>query len=165
MKAINVLRGFLSESPSAVYPDEVFEYVDAIERELEEEYVPLPNDEDGVPIHIGDEMEGVNKYDSLKKAMGKVITVSFESDGITDVAIQVWGSDGKSWHRVYLDPNANIYRHYHEPTVEDVLEKALNKAAMLDREEGYWPSAADITNFVNELAPKLRLKETDNELN
>lgn len=90
-------------------------------------YVKLPVDSGGLPIHIGDEMEGVDKYDSLKKVMGKVITVSFESDGIVDVAIRAWNSDGKSWHRAYLDPNASVYRHHHEPTVEDVLREFAEK--------------------------------------
>jgi len=88
--------------------------------------IELPKDADGVPIRVGDVMEGVNKYDSLKKVMGKVITVSFESDGIVDVAIQAWDSNGKSWHRAYLDPNASVYRHYHAPTVEDVLREMLD---------------------------------------
>lgn len=84
-------------------------------------YIELPKDADGEYIRIGDEMEGVDKYDSLKKVMGKVITVSFESDGIVDVAIRAWNSDGKSWRRAYLDPDASVYRHHHAPTVEDVL--------------------------------------------
>lgn len=55
---------------------------------------------------------------------------------------------------------ADMCRHY-KPAVEDVLEKALIEAAMLDRPEGYWPSAADITNIVNSLAAKLQLKEDE----
>lgn len=90
-------------------------------------WVKLPVDADGVPIHIGDVMEGVDKYDSLKNVMGKVITVSFESDGIVEVAVRAWSSDGKSWHRAYLDSDASVYRHYHEPTVEDVLREFAEK--------------------------------------
>lgn len=37
------------------------------------EYTALPLDADGEPIRVGDVMEGVDKYDSLKKVMGKVI--------------------------------------------------------------------------------------------
>ena len=93
----------------------------------ESHYMMLPKDADGVPIHVGDVMEGVDKYDSLKKVMGKVITVSFESDGTTEVAIQAWNSDGKSWHRAYLDPNASVYHHYHATTVDDVLTEFAAK--------------------------------------
>ena len=114
-------------------------------------YVRLPVDTDGVPIRIGDVMEGVDKYDSLKKVKGEVITVSFESDGIVDVAIQAWNSDGKSWHRAYLDSGASVYRHYHAPTVEDVLREMV--AAYMD-------TPLDDSNdgeFFAEFAAKLRL--------
>lgn len=57
MKAIDELRGFLNESPSVVFPDEISEYMDAIERELEERYVELPVDGDGVPIHLLDHLK------------------------------------------------------------------------------------------------------------
>lgn len=106
----------------AVTVERLEKYRAAVDAMLKE-YVKLPVDADGVPIHIGDVMEGVDKYDSLKNVMGKVITVSFESDGIVEVAVRAWSSDGKSWHRAYLDSDASVYRHYHEPTVEDVLRE------------------------------------------
>jgi hypothetical protein len=115
-------------------------------------YVRLPVDADGVPIRIGDVMEGVDKYDSLKKVKGEVITVSFESDGIVDVAIQAWSSDGKSWHRAYLDPDASIYRHYQPPTVEDVLREMLDAWGEL-------PSNATNEAIVAEYAKRLKLAE------
>jgi hypothetical protein len=116
-------------------------------------YVRLPVDADGVPIRIGDVMEGVDKYDSLKKVKGEVITVSFESDGIVDVAIQAWNSDGKSWHRAYLDSGASVYRHYHAPTVEDVLEEFV--ARWLDTHHD------DLPSLKAEYAAKLQLKEDE----
>lgn len=118
--------------------------------------VHLPVDADGVPIHIGDEMDGVDKYDTLKKVRGKVITVSFESDGIVDVAVQAWNGDGRSWHRAYLDPDASVYRHYHKPTVKDVLrEMAVD-----------WDCAADGEDkeaVLNEYAAKLCLADDGKE--
>ena len=118
----------------------------------ESQWVKLPVDADGVPIRVGDVMEGVDKYDSLKEVMGKVITVSFESDGITDVAVRAWSSDGKSWHRAYLDPCASVYRHYHAPTVEDVLTKFG-----IDWE--YEDNCEDRAALLAEYAAKLRLAE------
>lgn len=50
MKAIDELRGFLNESPSVVFPDEISEYVDAIEHELEERYIEGPTDKNGDTI-------------------------------------------------------------------------------------------------------------------
>lgn len=132
--------------------------LDEIERELEAEYAPLPKDADGVPIRVGDVMEGVDKYDSLKKVMGKVITVSFESDGITDVAIQVWNSDGKAWHRAYLDTNASVYRHYHKPTVESTLQKLLEQAV------GYSDAHTTVAlDAIAEYATKFRLADDEEE--
>ena len=112
-------------------------------------WVKLPVDADGVPIRIGDVMEGVDKYDSLKKVKGKVITVSFESDGIVDVAIQAWNSDGKSWHRAYLDSGASVYRHYHAPTVEDVLREFADAMSNTN--------PLDVPARIAEYAAKLRL--------
>jgi hypothetical protein len=128
-------------------------YVDDRDHETmaENGWVRLPVDADGVPIRIGDVMEGIDKYDTLKKVKGKVITVSFESDGTADVAIQAWNSDGKSWHRTYLDSGASVYRHYHEPTVEDVLRE-FSCVLMGKREFD-----GDVTEAVAEYAAKLRL--------
>ena len=47
------------------------------------------------------------------------------------------------------------------PTVRDVIEGALNEAAMLDRKKGYWPSAADITNITDRVVKALGLKEDE----
>lgn len=126
--------------------------------------VRLPVDADGEYIHIGDEMEGVDKYDSLKKVRGKVITVSFESDGTVDVAIQAWSSDGKSWHRAFLDPNASVYRHYHEPTVDDLLFSYGQSCIRVSNEAG--TDAAKQTMLAKlreEYAAKLRLADGGKE--
>ena len=57
MTTIEILRAFLNKSPSTIYPEEVFQYVNAIEYELEERYVELPVDGDGVPIHLLDHLK------------------------------------------------------------------------------------------------------------
>jgi len=113
----------IADRIDAEHERELRETGEDIVRDVKREWVRLPLDADGVPIRIGDVMEGADKYDSLKKVVGKVIAVSFESDGVVDVAIQAWNSDGISWHRAYLDQYASVYRHHHEPTVEDVLRE------------------------------------------
>jgi hypothetical protein len=137
MKAINVLRGFLSESPSAVYPDEVLGYVDAIERELEKEYVTLPKDADGVPIHIGDRVENNER----------VVRIV-----LTD----------ESWEpSVYVEKLPNVLHehfcheisHYHAPTVEDVLRRFLGECESASA-LGYTDMPQDIFDTY---AAKLRL--------
>ena len=115
-------------------------------------WVRLPVDADGKYIHIGDVMEWVRYEGSDQTIVRKV-------SGVGDGVFFAW-SDEQGRYAQY---EAKAYRHYHAPTVEDVLEQALNEAAMLDRPEGYWPSAADITNIVNSLAAKLRLADDGKE--
>lgn len=126
---------------------ELWSFIDEIKREVEERYVELPTDADGAPIHIGDKITegGYSAVHTVKR-------------------MNFFSEDGWSIHTdigFIEQPENAVIHHYQPPTVEDVLEKALNKAASLDRNEGYWPSAADITNIVNEIAPKLQLREED----
>ena len=122
---------------------------------IDSHYALLPKGADGEPIHIGDKLVG--KYlegNPLVKCTRLTLTNDWmvgngRGEGKTDWMVGHGRGEG----------TPSLYAHYHEPTVEDVLEKALNEAAMLDRESGYWPSAADITNIVNEIAPKLRLRK------
>lgn len=127
--------------------DELVRIADAIEREVEECYALLPKDARGEYVHVGDEMEcrgcGREWFDPFV-----VVGMEVSADGWV-----AYAPDGGGHYPTLL-------RHK-RPTVEEMLEDALNRAAHLDREEGYWPSAADITNIVNEVAPMLRLKEEE----
>lgn len=62
IKALDSLRKLASDFRSDVYKrdeaDYVLEIANEIEREISERYMPLPVDADGVPIHVGDELEG-----------------------------------------------------------------------------------------------------------
>lgn len=124
----------------------LLDQLDAIEREVESNYIELPKDANGERVTIGDTVHDYEEgYD-------------FRVDGF-----MLWGNTTEWW--AFQDQavqqklkNCSIVK---PPTVEDVLESALNAAAMLDRNRGYWPSAADITNIVNEIAPKLQLKEAE----
>ena len=126
--------------------DELEKTADAIEREVESKYNELlPKDVSGKTVRYGCYVT-VCPYD------GKPMKVN---------ALRL---SGFGWSVVFEDGSSEyLYRVLvcEPPTVEDVLEEALNKAANLDRKEGYWPSAADITNIVNEIAPKLQLKEEE----
>ena len=149
MKAIDELRNEICILRNHYNIDtcELVRIADAIERELEEEYVALPKDVNGDVWRVDDLIVGELNPNNPKR-----------------VERMLWYGPDAEWQ---LETDSIIYtcpersRHYHALTVEDVLEKALNEAAMLDRIEGYWPSAADITNIVNELAPKLQLREED----
>lgn len=123
-------------------------------------YVKLPVDADGEVIHIGDVMEGIDKYDSLKKVMGEVTTISFDAtfdpDDSRSVGIRVWSDDRRSYHTAYLDPRASVYRHHREPTVEDVLREMLYKAHIYDERE-----MELLPDLIAEYAAKLRLVKED----
>jgi hypothetical protein len=139
MKAINVLRGFLSESPCAVYPDEVFGHVDAIERELEERYIEAPIDADGVPIHL---------YDRLKVDGGSGVYVVGNMTCCTDGWLigTEWGQIGR--------PEEDAH-HYEPPTVEDVLREFALKC----EDAGY--AGPEVERIASEFAERLQLRERD----
>lgn len=142
LNSIEDARGYFGKSPSVVFPQDVIGYLDAIEKEIAERYAELPVDMDGKPIHVGD----IIQIPSETYGFGGEVEVCAVSKGY------VCYGQGKHFCK------ASICRK-HKPTVEEILEKALNEAASLDRKEGYWPSAAAITNIVNETAPQLQLRE------
>ncbi len=114
----------------------------------------IPLDADGVPIHLGDVMEGMDKHDTLRYVKGEVIEVSYiatDSEGlVASVALQVWAADGKSWHRSYLDPYAAVYRHVKpKPTVEELLQEFGDWYA-------YTKGGCDEDGIVAEYAEKIR---------
>lgn len=130
---------------NGIITDELERIADAIEREVEERYIERPVDADGMTTSPLDNMVDTN---------GKRFVVS----SIELLASGEWlvYGDGKLGNAF-----VKLCHHYKPPTVEDVLEEALNKAANLDRKEGYWPSTADIANIVSEVAPKLQLREAE----
>lgn len=123
--------------PNAVnWGEQMREIADEIEREIAERYMELSVDADGVPIRLGDVMDGVGLYDTPSDVTGEVIEVSFNStddnDCVASVALQVWSDDGKSWRRVYIDQYASRYRHHVKPrTLEDVLREYRHDASVI----------------------------------
>lgn len=146
IKSLDELRGMRGNY--ATYEDLImrcYDIADEIEREVESNYIELPKDANGEVWRVGDLVVGETNPNNPKR-----------------VERMLWYGPDSGWQ---LETDTIIYpcperaRNYHAPTVEDVLEEALNRAANLDRKEGYWPSAADITNIVNEVAPKLQLRK------
>lgn len=89
-------------------------FVDHADELAEHGWVKLPVDADGVPIHIGDEVEEFDTR-TVGKARGEVIRIVFGKYG-TDVRIDTGLS--------YADRNPENVRHGHRaPTVEDVLRE------------------------------------------
>ena len=109
--------------------------------------VLLPVDVDGVPIHVGDMM-------GRGDAHGRVIALMLSNYP------KKWGG-GLHWG-VQLEgehaPTAldSLFRHYHAPTVEDVLQEMLVQAV------GYSDANTTVAyNTIAEYAAKLRLAESE----
>jgi len=97
-----------------------------------------PKDADNVPIHVGDVMEWIDLD-------GKVSLV-FTVEAVGTDCFFAWD---KSTGR-FVQKEASAYRHYHAPTVEDVLHEFI-----CDHEEG----VRDEVDLIAEYAAKLRLAE------
>lgn len=152
MKSIDNLREYVLTAPSICSTTRavLVGYVDGIEREVddmwhaltidakpmtdenmaESGWVRLPVDADGVPIHVGDVMA----YADNTKPM-EVIALVPPAVFLTE--------DGPRF--------ADMCRHYHAPTVEDVLREFGKR----------WDDPAHYAKgeLVEEYAAKLQLKE------
>ena len=113
---------------------------DRIEAELAERYMELPVDADGVPIHVGDELEGYG----------------YPSGGAYCKAVMGWGvmaGEREQPYRNWLMWSADALRHHNEPTVLDTLLELINECR-----EGECVLSKD---RIAEYAAKLRLAEED----
>lgn len=116
-------------------------FTDKRETLKEHGWVKLPVDADGVPIHVGDVMEWCDPDGE--------VTVTCEVDAVGVECFFAWdGANGR-----YAQKCANVYRHHHPPTVEDVL-RAMLDALDVD-------VCADPDATIAEYAAKLRLKEDE----
>ena len=107
-------------------------------RDVRHEWVRLPLDADGEPIHVGDEMCGYGWPN------GGVYCRAI----VNEVTILVGPQDGA--YRDWLMWAANECRHHHKPTIEDVLTEFL---------DAYQQYEGDGYDVVAEYAAKLRLAE------
>lgn len=57
MKSIENLRGYAKEAIASYNRSAVFSYCNEIEAEIAANYMELPKDADGVPIHVGDVLD------------------------------------------------------------------------------------------------------------
>lgn len=116
-------------------------FTDKRETLKEHGWVKLPVDADGVPIHVGDK---VTEHEDGH---------TFKVDGFMD-----W--DGEWWvfMRDGIQAPASRCTHYHEPTVEDVLEgfaRAYDDIGGRPDEDELW------RKILAEYAAKLRLAERE----
>ena len=118
--------------------------VEKIEQEVAERYMELPLDADGVPIRVGDVME-FSAFE-IEKPVTRMV------DGIGQGVFFAWCGE-----RGYQQHEAKRYRHYHAPTVEDVLREFAEKiidSQIPDMHPTYEEAIA-------EYAQRLQLREVD----
>lgn len=94
---------------------------DRIDERIEREYVKLPVDADGVPIHVGDELDGLHYED------GTVTGIQYGTDGRTMIAVRPNGWDTSTWR----DPGE--YCHRIADSWERIIEDAV-KNGMYDHD-------------------------------
>lgn len=104
-------------------------------------WIRLPVDADGVPVHVGDDLDGLH-YEG-----GTVTGIQYglAANGtiIELVAVRPHGWDTATWR----DPEE--YRHHHVPTVEDVLREFADEVKR----------CCDTQDTIAEYAARLRLAE------
>ena len=108
-------------------------------------WIRLPKDADGEPIHVGDVMESKGSGLLFDKA-------SFE--------VRIMRCDECGWEvydRLGDRYEPSLLRHYHAPTVEDVLRQVIACANNGTHVHG----ALDTEQIVAEYAAKLRLAEEE----
>ena len=111
----------------------------------ESAWVKLPVDADGVPVHVGDRLDGLHYEDGTVTG----IQYGLAANGTISelVAVRPHGWDTATWH----DPEE--YRHRNAPTVEDVLQEFADEVQR----------CCDTQDTIAEYAAKLRLAEEAEE--
>ena len=135
MKSIDNLREYVLTAPSICSTTRAIlvGYIDNIEREVAD-MVPLPVDADGVPIHVGDVLDGYGKtieVVELRYGRSGWVLISRDGNGYADCA---------------------AFSHHHAPTVEDVLREFVDE---FNRDDTELSDGEIIERF----AAKLQLKE------
>ena len=115
-----------------------FDELSTLADRIDSEMVELPKDRDGVPIHVGDMLDGYGKtieVMEMRYGRGGWVLISRDGSGYADTF---------------------AFAHHHEPTVEDVLIKMLEKAV------GYSDAHTTVAlNAIAEYSAKLRLAGED----
>ena len=106
--------------------------IDGIEAEIAERYMELPVDADGMPIHMGDAVEGELLDDSTVK--GTVCAFHLYDDEPNSVYIHV-NVDGGGW--TIKELRLTRCHHVKQRTVEDVLRDFVNEAEWEQSPDSY----------------------------
>ena len=143
IKSTEQLRGMRGNY--ATYEDLVMrccDIADEIEQEIEERYIELPVDMDGVPIHVGDVLVAKGVYSPFK-----VTSLDYAATWM------IWdGENVNHW--------AKDCRHHHKPsTVEDVLSEFTDAIIEWAGESGTVAEVGTWSDIAADFAKRLQLKE------
>lgn len=140
IKSLEDTRAWCDKINQTTAVEVLKKYLDAIEREVRDNYIELPKDADGEYIRVGDELEG--------KKIGGGWCDPFE---VTRMSIDIGG-----WY-VYRRGNCghtpHLCRHHKPSTVEDVLREF---ALEVDPGADVDVSGAEV---IAKFAKRLQLKE------
>ena len=134
--ALRHIADRIDEAYERKVDEKVAETVGAIRRDIDEFWVRLPVDADGVPWHLGDVTENGN-------------------------VIEAMGFNKHGWYFTGIpnDIAPSIHRHYKPPTVEDLLEEMYDAL-----EDARIPNGSEKRTYeeiIAEYAAKLRLAGED----
>lgn len=147
--------------PLAAQHDEIEQRVNSINNEVEERFMPLPVDADGVLIHVGDKVYARRKdatHGHYYYFNGMVESIEFEKDE-TYVYVTAEDEDGDQFNTCELHHGSHI------PTsgqiVEDLVGEAFNLGADKERANEKYSNAAWearkelVKRFTEQLKPLL----------
>lgn len=140
MESIEKLRGW----ETSVLVEEsgvttIGKMCDEIEAEIERDYMKLPVDADGVPIHVGDVMK-------LKQGDERIGTVTAVGKR---VEARAWVlPDGKNVSISYI---ASGIKHVKQRPIEDVLREFAEKAVCGNQYGSLYADEEEIAKYADEL--------------
>lgn len=148
MKSIKELREeirILKQDHIDTY--ELVRIAGAIEQEIDSDYMRLPRDRNGVPIHVGDEMVYVLPSGKQIRRCVKYVSsnefAGYETCHKGECELSIYG--------------ASSHHHYEPPTVERVLREFADE---YDSVSGYAP---DENEVLAKFAERLRLRDMEQE--
>ncbi len=106
----------------------VDDLIDLLEQADPDTHIALPVDAEGVPIHIGDEMEMGTKHRRVMTVIGVGTPGVHNSYAGVLAGVFVRDADCYTWY------SARFLHHYHKPTVEGVLREFVNEWIEADSE-------------------------------
>lgn len=113
------------------------EAVDSVEHEIERDYMKLPVDAEGVPIHVGDVMKQCGERIGTVTAVGK------------RVEARAWVlPEGKNVSISYI---ASEIKHVKPRPIEDVLREFAEKAVCGNQYGSLYADEEEIAKYADEL--------------